>query len=327
MIVTAPTQEQPKSGPRPINLNRDVPQVMKLLELVFGSTLDSEGQRFLSDSTRASQGPSFLWRLNPAAGKLALGFVWEEGGRIVGNVTVLTTKTPGRYLVVNVAVHPDYRRRGIARMLMEQVDDLVRRRDGRQILLQVVKENTPAIELYQSLHYTTIGSMTNWHCSVARLRAIEPAQRNPATRIRELRGSEWQQAFALDRASLHPDLNWPEMLPMDTYKMTLWGQFANFMNGRRTESWVTNDERGELTGLLNIFSEWGQAHHALIRIQPKWRGELERPLAAKMVRRLHEMPRRHIRIDHPDDDGLMNDLLRAANFTPRRTLTHMRLDL
>jgi ribosomal protein S18 acetylase RimI-like enzyme len=294
---------------------------------VFGGTLDADGQRILSDSTRASEGPSFLWRLNPTAGRLGSGFVWEENGRIIGNVTLLTSKTPGRFLVVNVAVHPDYRQRGIARSLMAQVTQLVRRRGGNQILLQVVKDNTPALELYQSLHYTTIGSMTMWHSSVARLRTIDSGRNEPVSRIRELRGHEWSKAYTLDQTSMDADLNWPDLLSSDCYRLTMWGRMANFINGRHVESWVTADECQELTGLVNIMSEWGRTHVALVRVHPAWRGKLERPLVAQMVHRLQEMPRRNIRIDHPDDDTLMNELLRETNFAPRRTLTHMRLDL
>lgn len=336
MIVTAPLHDQSNhDGPRLINLNRDVPQVMKLLELVFGGTLDTEGQQMLSDSTRASQGPAFLWRLNPAASKLAMGFVWEVDGHIVGNVTLLNTKTEGRYQVVNVAVHPDFRRRGIARGLMQQVTAMVRQRNGREILLQVDKNNSSAVTLYQSIGYEALGSMTNWQTAVSRLRAILPplqpltdtATRPAAVRIRDLKRSEWAAAYALDRASLPAELNWPELPPPDFYKTSWWGQAANMINGRRAESWVAATAQEALVGLIHIFSEWGQPHIVLVRIHPAWRGQLERPLAAKMVRRLQDMPRRNIRLEHPDDDLMMNELLREANFTPRRILTHMRLRL
>lgn len=336
MIVTAPLHDQSNhDGPRLINLSRDIPQVMKLLELVFGGTLDADGQRILSDSTRVSQGPAFLWRLNPATSKLALGFVWEASGRIVGNVTLLNTKTEGRYQVVNVAVHPDFRRRGIARGLMRQVTTMVRQRDGREIMLQVEKNNLSAVTLYQSLGYEALGSMTNWQTAVSRLRAIPPAlkplteaaSRPPVIRIRDLRRQEWAAAYALDRASLPAELNWPELPPPDFYKTSWWGQMANYVNGRRAESWVAATAQEELVGLVHIFSEWGQPHIVLMRTHPAWRGQLERPLAAKMVRRLQELPRRNIRLEHPDEDFTMNELLREANFTPRRTLTHMRLTL
>ncbi|NJN55371.1 MAG: GNAT family N-acetyltransferase [Anaerolineae bacterium] len=333
MIVTAPLHDQSNhDGPRQINLSRDIPQVMKLLELVFGGSLDAEGQRLLSDSARVSQGPSFLWRLNPATSKLALGFVWEINGRIVGNVTLLTTKIEGRYQVVNVAVHPDFRRRGIARGLMQQVTTMVRQRDGREILLQVEKNNSSAIVLYQSLGYQPLGSMTNWQTAVSRLRAIASTMPNlpqnqlaAPLRLRDLRRHEWAQAYALDRASLPADLNWPELPPPDFYKSSWWGQIANVINGRRAESWVAATAQNDLAGLVHISSEWGQSHIAVIRIDPAWRGQLERPLAAKMVRRLQTMPRRNIRLDYQDEDTLMNELLREANFSPRRTLTHMRL--
>ncbi|MCP4356918.1 MAG: GNAT family N-acetyltransferase [Chloroflexi bacterium] len=326
MIISAPLQDRShKNGLRPINLNRDIPQVLKLLEMVFGNSLDADGQRMLSQTARASQGPAFLMRLNPATSRMALGFVWEDNGRIVGNVTILTTKTPGRYLVVNVAVHPDYRRQGIARNLMQQVSQMVEARKGSQILLQVVQDNTSAINLYKSLNYQVLGSVTTWHATIARLRPLADEPSLP--RIRDLRGNEWPKAFELDRACLHPDLNWPEQLKPDTYKLTMWNRIANFINGRHSKTWVTNDAQNQLTGMFSILSEWGQSHYALLRIHPAWRGQLERPLTAKLILRLQNMPRRNIRLDHPAGDKLTSDLLREANFNPRRSLTHMRLDL
>ena len=327
MIITAPSQDQSNNGLRPINLNSDILGILKLLELVFGASLKADGRPMFTSSSLAAQSPAILWRLNPAAAKLSLGFVWEEDGRIVGNVTVLTTNTPGRYLVVNVAVHPDFRRQGIARLLMKQVDNLVRQRKGTQILLQVVKQNEAAVGLYNSLNYTTLGSQTYWVTSSSRLRRLDlnKAQGDPP--IRELKRHEWQTAFALDQQALHNDLNWPEQLKPDAYKTGFWVKAVNFLNGRHKETWVTSDAQNQLTGLATISSEWGRSHRAAIRVHPSWRGQLERPLLAKLIRRLHYLPRRNVQIEHPDDDELMNALLQEANFQPRRTLTHMRLDL
>lgn len=327
MIVTAPSTDQSKNGPRPININTDVPGILKLLELVFGASLDSEGRHLFAGNSTALQSPAILWRLSPAAAKLSLGFVWEEDGRIVGNVTILTSDTPGRFLVVNVAVHPDYRRRGIARLLMKQVENLVRQRQGHQILLQVVKQNTAAVELYNSLDYTTIGSMTHWTASVSRLRRLELNVESPSPHIRELRRHEWRSAFALDHEALHPDLNWPELPKPDLYKNGLLAQVVDFINGRQSETWVVTSTKSQLVGLASLSSEWGGLHQGAIRVHPAWSGRLERPLLAKLIRRLQQQSRRSVQIDHRDDDELMNALLQEANFQPRRTLTHMRLDI
>lgn len=328
MIVTAPSQDQSKNGLRPINLNTDIPGILRLLELVFGASLRAEGRPIIASNDLAAQSPAILWRLMPAAAKLSLGFVWEADGRIVGNVTVLTTEMPGRYLVVNVAVHPDYRRQGIARLLMKQVETLVRQRNGHQILLQVVKQNTAAIDLYNLLKYTTVGSVTQWATSVSRLRRLELNVEGSSPRIRELKRQDSSAAFALDRQALHPDLHWPEPLQPDAYKTGFWVSARNFLNGRQTETWVVaGEERNQLVGLGRIESEWGRAHHLTLRVHPAWQGRLERPLLAKMIRRLKASSRRNVRLEHPDDDELVNALLQEANFQPRRTLTHMRLDL
>ncbi len=322
MIITIPALNQANNGPRPINLNTDIPQIVRLLETVFGATLDDEGRWIFSGMD--SQKPAFLWRLNPSASRLSLGFVWEEDGRIVGNATVLKSRTNGRYLVVNVAVDPDYRRRGIAHHLMEYVAQMVEGRGGRQILLQVVSDNQAALRLYQSLHYRTIGSMTTWYTPVSHIRELAA---EPGIAIRKLRADEWQTAYEFDKLSLHPDLNWPDLPRPDVYKNTMWNRVWNFFNGRQNETWIAVNEQNEMIGLVNILSEWSRTHLAAIRIHPDWRGQLERPLTAVLTHHLRRMPRRNVRIDHPDDDELTNQRLSEAGFRPRRTLTHMRLDL
>ena len=97
------------SGPRPINLGKDVRPVLALLNTSFGPLRDRDG-RVVSDRFSLSQSAPFARRLSMMSRGFIPGFVWEESGRIVGNVTLLESPIFGRYLVANVAVHPDYRR-------------------------------------------------------------------------------------------------------------------------------------------------------------------------------------------------------------------------
>ena len=329
MVITIPAASRAGNGPRPINVNTDIPQLLKLLEDVFGEKMDDKSRRLLSTNASLSASPAFLWRLNPMASKLATGYVWEENGRVVGNATLLNTKIPGRYLVVNVAVDPDFRRRGIARALMQHLQAMARQRGARELLLQVVKDNKPAVDLYLSLGYRKLGSMTTWASSVSRVRELPlPADGDiPYRAVRELRRSEWRAAYTLDLACLHPDLNWPEPLSRDAYKTGLWQRLQDFLNGRTSETWVIAGDHRQLLGLASIWSEWGRAHRASLRVHPEWRGQLERPLLAKLLRRLKYLARRNVQIHHDDADELVSQLLRESNFRPRRTLTHMRLDL
>ncbi len=324
MAVVARPQSNSKDGPRPININKDIPQILRLLELCFGSAIHGDGRNILT-SDSMNQSPAFLWRMTPAAGKLAQGIVWEVNGRIVGNVTLLSTKVPGRFLIVNVAVHPDFRRQQIAKNMMVAVTEQVKRLKGREILLQVVKTNTAANMLYQSLKYDQLGSITSWYSNLSRIRRIGVESDTPD--IRELKSSEWRAAYTLDTSVLSPELSWPEPPDQNMYKTGVFDRVANFLNGRQIETWVTRNESKQLTGLGSIVSEWGRLHHAALRIHPDYKGQLERPLLAKVVRRLHYLPRRNIRIDHPDDDVVVNGLLKEANFQAQRTLTHMKLEL
>lgn len=323
MVITAPVHRQSHTGPRPINLNRDIPQVLDLLKIAFGESLDAEGRRALQGYATPGSPPAFFWRFNPAASRLSEGYVWEDNGRLVGNVTLLKTKVNGRYLIVNVAVHPDYRRRGIARNLMNSVHEHVWQHGGREILLQVDHDNASAIDLYQSLHYQTLGDMTSWSVTSGRMRTLEDPGGFP---VRDLRRQEWRAAYELDCHALAQDLNWPEPIPQRIYQQGIWRSLNDFLNGRSSESWVTA-EGGQITGLASIWSEWGRAHQLTLRILPEWAGWVERPLLAKLLRRLSYLPHRNVRIDHPGDDLNTNELLRQANFKVQRTLTHMRLDL
>jgi len=321
-----------ESGPRPINLRKDVQGVLALLNHVFRPTLDAAGQRALNNLSLSNQ-PWVILRLRQFADDFVPGFVWEESGQIVGNVSLLTTDVDGRYVVANVAVHPEHRRRGIARALMEMAVEKIEGRDGREILLQVEESNAAAIALYDQLGFDTIGSVTSWRSSLSRM-ALLPLSPDESgvdgagpVRLRPLRRGEWAAAWHLDRASVHADLHWPEPLPRDAYKMGFLRWLGNLLNGRRAETWVARSPGDTMVGLGTILSEWGRAHTLSLRIHPSWRGRIERVLLAKLLRRLQYLPRRNLRMDHPADDAVTASLLREANFSARRTLTVMRLEL
>lgn len=325
MDISIPTTRA-GDGLRPVELSRDLPQVVELLKMVFGETLEAEERHYFGDGS----GPvnDILYRFNPVAARLANGFVWQTDGRIIGNATLLTTKAWDRYLVANVAVHPSFRRRGIARGLMQAITETVRKRGGRVILLQVAKENQSAFNLYRSLDYVGIGNMATWHVMRSKIRQI-PADSAEYVhpRIEMLPGRLWREAYELDTAHVHRDLNWPEPLQPDAYRRIWWQRAMDFMNGRQVETWTTADPAGYLNGLANVSCEWGRSHILTLRVRPDYAGQLERPLLAKALRRLQYLPRRNVRVDHPEADEHTGQLLREANFTIQRTLTHMRLDL
>jgi [ribosomal protein S18]-alanine N-acetyltransferase len=57
----------------------------------------------------------------------------------------------------NIAVHPDFRRQGIGRLLLEQVIVAARRQERLRVTLDVRFSNTPAQNLYRSFGFVTRG--------------------------------------------------------------------------------------------------------------------------------------------------------------------------
>jgi ribosomal-protein-alanine N-acetyltransferase len=59
--------------------------------------------------------------------------------------------------VLNVAVAPESRRRGVARSVLDRVEGNGREQGARVAMLEVRRSNAPAIALYRSLGYHEVG--------------------------------------------------------------------------------------------------------------------------------------------------------------------------
>jgi ribosomal protein S18 acetylase RimI-like enzyme len=91
-------------------------------------------------------------------GRLLL-LVARHGARIAGSVQLnhdTPPNQPHRAEVRKLLVHPDFRRRGIARLLMTELERLTRRM-GRSLLTLDTRTGDKAEPLYASLGYRTAG--------------------------------------------------------------------------------------------------------------------------------------------------------------------------
>lgn len=92
---------------------------------------------------------------------LTLAFGAFDGHELVGTVALefsAKPKTRHKALVVGMFVRPGWRRRGIARLLMEAaIAHCVARHDIRLMQLEATDGNRPAIGLYEALGFTVYG--------------------------------------------------------------------------------------------------------------------------------------------------------------------------
>jgi len=78
-----------------------------------------------------------------------------EGDQLVGYI--VNSRYVDAWHVMNVAVDPDYQRRGIATRLLERLFELTDQDDGRGYTLEVRVSNREAIRLYEKLGFERHG--------------------------------------------------------------------------------------------------------------------------------------------------------------------------
>ena len=65
--------------------------------------------------------------------------------------------------IMNVAVHPDFRRKGIAETLINRLVADLKERGIHALLLEVRVSNAPAIALYEKLGFSQVGRRKNYY--------------------------------------------------------------------------------------------------------------------------------------------------------------------
>ena len=93
--------------------------------------------------------------------KLSCWLVAMEGETLVGYVG--SQSVLGESDMMNIAVHPEHRRKGIAEALVTSLVMELTARGNHSLMLEVRPSNTPAITLYEKLGFTQVGRRPNYY--------------------------------------------------------------------------------------------------------------------------------------------------------------------
>jgi ribosomal-protein-alanine N-acetyltransferase len=89
--------------------------------------------------------------------------VAEDGNTIVGYCGVFVPAPGVEADILTVAVLPEYRRQGIAREFMRQIEAWSQERKASAMMLEVELSNESAIKLYESLGYMKISVRMDYY--------------------------------------------------------------------------------------------------------------------------------------------------------------------
>jgi len=321
-MTTLTLQSRPAAHPnvRALNILRDLPEVADLIELCFSHTMDGEGKRYVQDMRRAGHDSGFLrWaaRLGDSTSLPLSGYLWEENDRIVGNASLVPFRHERQriYLIANVAVHPDYRRRGIARALANRALEHIRQRKAAASWLHVRADNPGAIRMYSDLGFEERARRTTWSAPsdpelVDEQGRFVVTARQPRFWPLQL---EWLHRSYPDELAWHRPWNFSVLRP----------GFLNWISclmlDINVRQWAAIEDQ-QLQAVL-AWMPGGRDESLYAAVRPGADPMVLSVLLKRARRELHL--RSHLTIELPGGD--YDPALEQAGFKPQRTLIWMRL--
>lgn len=331
LFSPAEQRQQPRGYLRPVDLKTDLAPLADLIELSFASTMDDSGRAAIREMRTMSHlgiALSWLGRLNDLALGISMGYVWLEDDQLVGNVSIYPANYPhdagNTWIIANVAVHPNYQRRGIATHLMHAALNALREKGAHQAILQVDYDNASAIALYLKLGFIQERAFCTWerHSMTAL-----PAQKAPDMFITRRRAAEWQHEYQLaQRSRAQPGgIGWLKPLHPTFFRQSWWKQLLGTLTMNSLERLIIRDEpASRLRAALWVETTFASLRTRLTLFADPTDGiDAAHALLQYVVRRFRTAI---LVIEHPYDDDLVTELLRRYHFRPQRVVWHMRRD-
>ncbi len=311
---------------RPFDLGRDLNAVANLVEQCFAETLDPDGRRYIQHMRSAARNTRYLRWATVMAGSISMpltGFVWEDNGYLAGNLSLIPFLRQGQriYLIANVAVDPNYRRRGIARSLTLTALDNLRQRGAKAVWLQVRQENAIALNLYRSLGFQEQIQRTTWESQerTSGYHLDEPEWLPTGVRITSREARFWPKQLAWLQSLYPPEVTW--YLPFNLYNLRpgIWGGLMRLFSGAPIRQWAALSGN-QLLGILAYHPVPYYADHLWLAAPPEYEDIAVRALLHHARQHYNRRP---LSMDFPAGHSLQ--AFQEAGFRIHQTLVWMEI--
>jgi ribosomal-protein-alanine N-acetyltransferase len=310
---------------RTLKYQTDLDRVADLIERSFPIHQDPDGQTYVQEMRKTAQEMRLLgwmsqWALSDFNVRKTAGFVWEEHGEIIGNLSLIPFKEGGQnvYLIANVAVDPHHRRKGIARALTQRALGYLRRQNEPHVWLQVKDDNHAAIQLYRSLGFEDRDIRTTWRIRPKdRIKTgLKPSQGIKISRLKK-NCCEDRQDWLMD--AYPKQIRWNLSVDFSKFEPGILNCLVNWLDGVRLKHWAIMSEE-QCQGVITWQKTTSFANNLWLAF-PQDREEESLPQALQFVLK-GCAPNHSLSIDYPA--GRLADQFEILGFIKFRTLIWMK---
>lgn len=309
---------------RPIDIRRDLPAIADLIEVSFAEQMDAEGRDYLRHIRQIARGVgAFILDGNtPESSQLPFhGYLWEEAGCIIGNLTLIPVRKKDRqtYFIANVAVTPEQRGRGIARLLTERAITHVREHGGKNIYLQVRSDNPSAIHIYQQAGFEEFTRRTSWVFASDR---GPLATLPPGVEVGRRKKTDWVQQKEWLQQIYPADIAWNIPINLQRLRPDFWIWLDNLLNALMCRNWSAR-EKSQLIGCASYESGFSGSDYVWLASSPVWEDRAIEALLPHVHARVSKPQR--IVVNYPTGRGIEGFL--ACGMRELHTLIWMKKEI
>ena len=286
---------------RPIDIRRDMDAIIDLIDAAFSEDLAAQGTDIRTEF-------KMVKKLVPVIVILRIfsetfrhvfdGFSEEDTGRMVALVNVSrSTPKSKRWVIGNVATHPDYRRKGLARKLVTRVIEHAKELDADICTLEVRSENIPAYGLYRSLGFVHFDSTSE--LKLESLPDVKPSELDNEYSRRSMKLTEADARYDITSREVPSEVQ--AFLPVNKAEFEIpliarvFDPIARIAQKEDAYRWVFEHD-GHLVGYMFLSARKVQkvAHRLTIRLLPEYSAKLFEPMLTLALYTLQKYSRNNV---------------------------------
>jgi ribosomal protein S18 acetylase RimI-like enzyme len=271
----------------------------------------------------------FVQIISPSFRDLLCGFIYEENGQPAGLINYMRQRREPDWLIGNVTVLPAFRRRGIAKKLVERTIQELTDREARVAILDVVDGNVPALTLYRNIGFETYTSSIEY--DVQKDLPVTPVPFPDGYTLASLKNGNWKAIYQFTKRITPESITLFEKISKGRFRilflMRMLASLVDMVGGMRSIRVVVKEPNGDAFGWgrFRYRVREGGLNKAEFQIDPK-HPELALPLLSQViVSKQEKSPGRRIEFRLKDWQSALIDAAESLSCEKRYALNRMGL--